>query len=418
MSVISASTDSVSAAAASGDAPASGIAVRADIVRSWEDVRAFEGAWDALAERSGAEISSFPGYARTWWTHYGRGRLAVVVCRRGDRLVGVLPMFVERVGPWPIGARVAKLMGSDSTIAVMSPAVEPEHAAESIASAVRELVERDGCDVVHLGPMQGDTGAAGAVREALGGGLRERRVGVLTRWDLPGTFEEYLASLEKSERSNLKRNLNKIGKASGSKVRVVRDAEEIVAAMDRFVPMHAKQWEAEGKPGHFGDWRGSEAFAREAVREQSKRGRVAFVEQEIEGECVCSYWSYVVVGAGSGRAYWRLPAREVGEKWDAYALGRVGLVMMLRELIGMGVRYVDGGPGHYDYKLRLGATEHPLVSFMFVKAGWASRARASLLTRWADLVHLVYYRAWRLKFGPRVKWKSGALRRVWVRSRV
>lgn len=397
--------------------------LRVEVVHDWADVASFEREWDELAERTHAEISSCPGYAKVWWRHYGRGKLAIVVGRDRDRLVGVLPFFISRIGPWPLGVKVAKLIGSDSTIAVLRPALDPAFAASLVRLACEQIGSL-GCSVIHVGPVQGDTPSTGALRRlfdseatAHGGSLwqcRERAVGVCTRWNLPATFEDYLASLDKSDRSNLKRNLNKVSKATASNVRVVTEQQEVAAAFERFVPMHARQWNAEGKPGHFGDWPFSVPFAREAIATLSTQSRVSFVEQDIDGECICSYWSYIL----GNHAFWRLPAREVGEKWDAYALGRVGLVTMLREFIRRGVREVDGGPGHYEYKLRLGATEHPLVSLLFVRQSGMASSRAYVLERYADAVHLIYYRVWRLKTAPRLGIRSRALRYFWMRSRI
>lgn len=406
---------------------------RVEVFHDWPAAEVLA-AWDALALRVGAEISSCPAYARIWWKHYGRGRLRIVCVWRdevepggasgasGALLVGVLPMFVDRMWVGPIWVRVARLLGCDSTIAVLSPAVEGEAAAEVYRLAAERLIEDERCEVVHFGAVQGDGAAGEAMRAGLSDAanefdLIERSHGVCTRWDLPGTLEEYAASLEKVVRSNLKRNLNKIGRAPGSRVRVVKEAAEVVEAFDRFMPMHAAQWEAEGQPGHFGDWPGAEAFSREMVAELSSAkhgGRVALIEHDIDGKCVCAYWCYVL----GNRAFWRLPARLVGEEWNQYALGRVGLVTMLREMMNLGVRSVDGGPGHYDYKVKHGATEHPLVSFMAVHKTTAARMKAGLLGRYADLVNLVYYRAWRLKTSARLGVRPGALWRWWIRTRV
>jgi CelD/BcsL family acetyltransferase involved in cellulose biosynthesis len=52
--------------------------------------------WDALADRAGAPVWWRPGWVRAWWRAFGLGRLMLVTVRRGERLVGVVPM--ERRG--------------------------------------------------------------------------------------------------------------------------------------------------------------------------------------------------------------------------------------------------------------------------------------------------------------------------------
>ena len=177
-------------------------ALRVEVLSDWSAVDAIEREWDELAERSDAEISSCPAYARVWWKHYGRGRLAIVVCRAAERIVGVLPMFIQRIGPWPVGVKVARLIGCDSTIAVMSPAIDAAWTTEAVRSTVAELLQHHGCDVVHLGAIQGDTLHADAMRAAGNAAAEassprfnvlERSIGVFTRWDLPASFEDYTA---------------------------------------------------------------------------------------------------------------------------------------------------------------------------------------------------------------------------------
>src|SRR5689334_19579260 len=66
--------------------------------------------WDELVEAS-PRPSPFllHGWLAAWWKHYGEGcRLAVVTARRGERLVGVLPLYVSRQGP----VRVARFLGA------------------------------------------------------------------------------------------------------------------------------------------------------------------------------------------------------------------------------------------------------------------------------------------------------------------
>jgi CelD/BcsL family acetyltransferase involved in cellulose biosynthesis len=48
--------------------------------------------WDELADRTAAMPWIRPGWIRAWWKAFGRGRLEILVARRGTSLVGVLPL--------------------------------------------------------------------------------------------------------------------------------------------------------------------------------------------------------------------------------------------------------------------------------------------------------------------------------------
>jgi hypothetical protein len=362
--------------------------------------------------------------AEVWWRHYGRGALRILCFWTTPQpghprcLVGVLPMFVDDIRIGPVRIRTASLVGSLSTITVTSPPVEPDYAESVYGIAAKHMFNVEHCDAVHFGPVQGDGDAAEHLRgicgaPAPGWTASERASGVCTRFDLPDSFEAYLASLGKMERSNLRRNMNKLARMPGHRARVITEPDEAQSAFEEFARMHTEQWRAEGRSGHFGDWPGSLDFARELVRTLSPMGRVAFVSLEVHGETACSYWCLLF----GDRCYWRLPARRVGDRWDQLALGRVGLVTMLREMIDRGICCVDGGPGHYDYKLSHGGTEHRLTSFLFVRESRGSRLKTRAFRSFADALHYVYYRAWRLKVAPAIGVRSGPLNQWWIRTR-
>jgi CelD/BcsL family acetyltransferase involved in cellulose biosynthesis/glycosyltransferase involved in cell wall biosynthesis len=85
-------------------------AVRVDEICSDEALVALRAEWDALFARcESATVFQSHGWLSCWSAHLRRGDLALVVLRRGARLIGVAPFFV-----WtdPFGARVLSLMGA------------------------------------------------------------------------------------------------------------------------------------------------------------------------------------------------------------------------------------------------------------------------------------------------------------------
>ena len=117
------------------------------------------------------------------------------------------------------------------------------------------------------------------------------------------------------------------------------------------------------------------------------------------------------------RLYWRLPARLVGEQWDRFGMGRLGLVKMIEAAIGEGIHWIEGGPGHYDYKAQLGGQEVPLVSQVIVANSRKSRWRWKLFQKAARLLHLCYYRIWFGRIAPRLPLPRRRLWKIWIRSR-
>ena len=97
-------------------------------------------------------------------------------------------------------------------------------------------------------------------------------------------------------------------------------------------------------------------------------GRARFYEVAGDGRVLAIEYCFVL----GDRCYWRLPGRDPDPELEKLRLGRVSLTEMFRMLIETGHTMVEGGPGHYDYKLRLGAEEYSLRRIVI---GGRSRCR-------------------------------------------
>jgi hypothetical protein len=327
-------------------------------------------------------------------------------------------MFIERQWAWPLRIRVAKLVGSDSTIAVIKPAVREEHAAVVYKLAIEQLVGSEECDAVCVNPLSGHRSHADYVRsagQAAGARIvRDITTGPHSEFDLPAVYDAYLASLDKKVRQNLRRDLNQLIGKHGLKSEVVRAGEDVKAILPSFFEMHTAQWRAQNKLGHFGDWPGSEVFTRDLVESlagcDGARIIRLWVDDQVAALELClrhgSIW------------HWRLPARAAGEQWDKLGLGRIGMARMLEAAFADGASRVEGGPGHYDYKLKHGATEFQLQSITMARPQWLSVFRTRLHIRWATIIHFLYYRLWFIRIAARLPIKRRPLRQFWIRRRL
>jgi CelD/BcsL family acetyltransferase involved in cellulose biosynthesis len=402
-------------ASAAIDAPAR-VALAAEWLASPAELDGVRDEWDTFVEESGSDIYFTVDWLQAWWEHYARGRtFAGLIVREGSRIVGALPFCVERVWAGPVPVRLARLVGADSTLPVFTPPIAEGFEEPVLRTALGRLLAS--CDAVALSPLSGESPAAAAA-ERLAESDRFRLVrsdspGPHTVFRLPASFDEYLAGLGKSGRQGHRRYLRQLAKRHELSYRTV-SGDEAIAYLDRFLELHAAHWQGEGKLGHFGDWPGSEDFNRDLIARMAASGRARFYEMAGDGRTLAIEYSFVL----GDRCYWRLPARDTDPELQKVRLGRLSLVEMFRVLIEDGQRMVEGGPGHYEYKLRLGAEEHPLRRVVIGAPSRSSGLRAALLLRWADLLHLVYYRGWFLKLAPRLRLPRRPLWRRWVRTRI
>jgi CelD/BcsL family acetyltransferase involved in cellulose biosynthesis len=180
-----------------------------------------------------------------------------------------------------------------------------------------------------------------------------------------------------------------------------------------FAALHKQQWNAIGMAGHFDDWPGSFQFNRDLVEALGRRGQARIFELAVNGEIVSLQFGFRLGDC----FFWRLPARQTGKVWDRFGIGRVALIRMVEALIGEGVRLIEAGPGHYDYKIKQGGQELPLKRLILYR----NKARSRLMTRafvlFSDLSHLFYYRLWFQRCAPLLHMPRRPLLRAWIRSR-
>ena len=389
------------------------------VLHSFEEAEPLRSAWNELVLNSGADVYQTFDWCRTWWKYYGTGRqLHLLLCYSGETLVGLVPGFTETLWLGPVRIRVAKMVGSDFTLHLCNLPVMPDVLTSAVSRALQHFLENERCDLLLFGPLSGPAARVDEIVAAgQGGGALIGRTEAIenscnTYWHLPGTFDDYQKSLGKQHRENTKRKLSQFTKAHRAAFDVVSDPEKVVEEFERFLVLHTAQWKAEGKLGHFGDWPHAEDFNRDVVRILGAQGMVRFDRILADDQVVSSQFSFVF----GGTTYWRLPARVCGDEWGRFSFGWTGLAKLFEAAIGEGRPTVEGGRGHYGYKLQLGGREWPLRTVQFVRRGFGVSARVRCFRKLASLLNLAYYRVLFARLAPRVPALQGPLWRIWIRS--
>ena len=176
--------------------------------------------------------------------------------------------------------------------------------------------------------------------------------------------------------------------------------------------MHASQWAAEGKLGHFGDWPHSEAFNADLVNELSRLGRLRIIRLLADQRTISSQYAFVFGDC----CYWRLPARIPDKKWHRFGLGVIGLIQMIESLIAEGVCHIEAGMGHYGYKLQLGGEELELRTAVVASTRPGAILRTRLFLAFSHFFHLAYYKIWRLRLASHLSLQLRPLSCAWIRS--
>ncbi len=361
-------------------------------------------AWDAFVGQAGGDIYFTYDWCRAWWRCYGRGRqLRVLLFRRGDQLVGLMPLVIDRLWLGPVCIRLAKLLGSDSTTVVLNPPVLAEQAAAVYARTLSYFLRDQKCDALWLGPLSGDRPHREQIRAGCDASrsfarlVQDRDMTVHTIFRLPETYEAYLASLGKSQRGMVRRERRTLEKQCEPVVELIEDPAHVMATFEEFLALHQRQWSAQNMLGHFGDMPRAESFNRELAGLMAQQRRVWLLRVQAGNRVVACEYAFVF----DGTLYWRLPAREVGEAWERLSLGRVSMAYLIEKAIDEGLGSIEGGAGHYPYKCRMGAEELPVGAMLIAADRRGSVIKTRLLSAFSRVLHLLYYRIWFSRVAPK-----------------
>jgi CelD/BcsL family acetyltransferase involved in cellulose biosynthesis len=174
-----------------------------------------------------------PAWLRTWLSEFGGDfEPLFLTCSDGD-LVGVAPLMRS-------DGRLS-FIGDASICDFMDVLVDPHHADAAYSELWRQVCAEDWGEIELWGLMASSETRERLKRYAAEAGidLNEELEAVAPRLALPGTWEDYLATLGKKDRHELRRKIRRLFD-SGADVTfdVLSDQADVVAAMDDFLSLH------------------------------------------------------------------------------------------------------------------------------------------------------------------------------------
>lgn len=389
------------------------------LYKNFDELSAIAVEWDTFIRLAGGDIYQTYDWCRIWWKYYGEGRaLRVYIFRKGEKIVGILPFFVEVISIGPLCQRVAKVVGADFTLSIVNLAIEDDCSEIAIQIVLSDLIEVATCDIVLIGPLGENYEvyrriSQVAMLSASAFFFRDRKMSVYSQLTLPGTFHEYLQTLKRRERKRLRYSINLGQRSFDWSCDVLSEASQLENEIESFVRMHTEQWMVRGKLGHFLDWPHGIEFNAEMAMTQAKLGQLRLLRVKANDTTV----SYRLGYAFGKRWHARLPARLVGSEWDKFGIGRVGMLKMIEFAASEGIREIESGEGHYKHKCDLGMEEYSLRTIAFVQPGILPRLKAKLYFYLADALNLFYYRIWYIKLAPRLPIPRKPLWKLWIKTR-
>jgi len=306
---------------------------------------------EVLARDPDRHIFATPEWNRLWWEEFGEGKdLFLLTLRRGEDLVGIVPLYRKREG----SRYLLRFLGGIDLTDYLGPICAVDDRREVIESLVswlgKEEVEWDEFDA-HNMPVPfgfGEFLIESADRHGYAVEIEQEETSAILL--VPETWDAYLESLDAKERRELKRKNRRL-------IREVPDAtfrtateETLDSDLKYFIEMHRG---AEGHKGHFMRPEIATFFERVA-RSLMPLGWLRIDLLEVAGRPVASTFSFEL----GGTLYLYNSAYEPEMK--RLSPGVVLVSRLIEEAIDRGFRTFDFLRGQERYKYQLGAEAVPL----------------------------------------------------------
>jgi CelD/BcsL family acetyltransferase involved in cellulose biosynthesis len=315
-------------------------------VTTAEGLAALAPAWSRLWQQApSATPFQAPAWLIPWWHHFGQRELVALGAFEGDRLAGLLPLYIYEEPPLrkllPVGIGT-----SDWLDALCLPGREHEVAAALLAAIARRAERFDVCDLQPLPPES-------PLLEAAADGLADERLALepCPVLRLAAAGEPLEASLPPRRRRKL-RYYQRRAETAGElrfETAAAGGLRELLAA---FGELHAARWARQGLPGMLAD-EAVRAFHAEAAPALLAEGILRLHALRLDGRIVA-----ILYGLLAKR---RLHLYLSGFDPDLGGLGVGTLVIRhaMEQAAREGVREFDFLRGREAHKYRWGARDRP-----------------------------------------------------------
>jgi CelD/BcsL family acetyltransferase involved in cellulose biosynthesis len=312
------------------------------------------GEWSGLLEQCGEQVPFVtPAWQQVWLRHFQAGRrLRILTLRDGERLVAVVPLLCDDSG--------AEFVGHYSICDYMDAIITPGFERAAVTSLLAGLAS-EGTTRLELRGLREDSPTLPALLEAApaaGFAATKEHEALSPRVELPPTWEEYLGTLSKKDRHEMRRKMRRLDAAGDVQMRVVTSAEEAAPLLDTL--FHLMRMSNHHKE-EFLDRPGMEEFFRDMTATMADAGMLRLYALTLDGAPVAMVHN---LDAG-GTLYMYNSGYDPA--YAHYAVGLMSKALLVRDAIECGRVRVDFMRGDESYKYDLGGTDRHVFRVVLEK---------------------------------------------------
>ncbi len=307
--------------------------------------------WDSVLapERSNHLFMTY-AWQRTWWKHLGQGKLCIGTARDDNGvLCGIGPRFIEQDNDQRVVRAIGCAEVSDYTDLILKSGHE-----EVALGALLDFMLSDEapdwdyftlCNVPQDTPTRALLSAWANTRRLA---YEETLADVCPIVELPNHYDDYLASLDKKQRHELRRKRRRAD-GHGTGWYTVGDEHRLGLEIDAFLELMAMSTSAKAnflkEPGH-------RAFFREMGQVMFERGLLDLNFLTIDGVRVATVWQFAYRN--------RMLLYNSGMDTEQFSFLSPGIVLLtysIEAAIERGFKIYDFLRGDEAYKYHMGAKD-------------------------------------------------------------
>ncbi len=293
-----------------------------------------------------------PAWLKIWWQEFGsENELYLISVKQGEVITGIAPLMVR-------GER-ASFIGSIDVCDYHDFVVAPGRE-EDFFNALLDDLRQKGIKHLDLRPLRPDS----TVLTHLAGIARSQGCKVLCQpedvsveLDLPATWEEYLVTLSKKQRHEVRRKLRRLWEAGDVNYTCFEVGhQEVGQCMDTFLKLFALS--REGKAGFMTPR--MESFFRALAEAMAEIGLLRFGIIELGKQPVAMIMGFDY----NGTMYLYNSAYD--PQYNSLSVGLLCKILCLKESIRIGRKKWDFLKGGEPYKYHIGGEKIPLSNCQII----------------------------------------------------
>lgn len=233
------------------------------IIDTTEGFKALRADWNKFLQSSSAnQIYLSWEWLFSWWDAFGDNtrKLHIVLLHQNNSLVAILPLVITQRNIKGLGTKaVLEFLGTgeDEKDEVCSNYMDfitsgsPDIFAE-IEKYIQEGLKQNKWDFIYFKDVPGNSPTQGLFNKLSSPYKKEEQTpSYCATIQLPATWDDYMKTLSKSWRDQIKRGRKEMAGYGTVSSWSVKDKAHIAGAFDDFIKLHQAKWQHQGREGLF-----------------------------------------------------------------------------------------------------------------------------------------------------------------------